>query len=146
MADDASLQDDVEPAVISSSSPEFAPKGPVGRKSLSNIRRELTDKELAAPAVQRMLVGEIDRLDEERESLLPFRERYYSHCEKVAVLEEKFKTKISIEIIHVGLLTVGSAALGLAPNVWSTQPLAALIVAFGVILVGAAIWAKGVKL
>ena len=39
------------------------PSVPKGRQSLSKVRRELSDEELTSPAVQKMLIEEVERLE-----------------------------------------------------------------------------------
>lgn len=131
---------DVEPQETGEGTPQHATKGTSGRKSFAKLRRELSDEELSSPAVQRMLLDEIERLDAEREELVSFRKKFHDSDKRAAILEEKFKTKISIEIIHLACMTVGAAAIGYAP---SQKGLTAWI--FGGILIVAGIVARVVK-
>ena len=39
-----------------------------GRRAFSKLRRELTDEELSSPAVQRLLLDDIERLEKENGS------------------------------------------------------------------------------
>jgi hypothetical protein len=116
-----------------------------GRRSFSKLPRELSEKELASPAVQKMLVDEIERLELECSELSSFRPKFHEADKRVGVLEERFKTRISIEIIHVGCMVTGAAALGFAPSIWANQPTAWMLTMFGLVLVLAGLLAKAVK-
>lgn len=142
MADINTELPDVEPH---EGAVEAAVKGTSCRKSFAKLRRELSDEELSSPAVQRMLIDEIERLDAERVELNQFRTRFHESDKRVGVLEERFKTKIAIEIIHVGCITVGAAALGYLPSVLNQGATAWMIAIFGSILVVAGLVAKAVK-
>ena len=49
-----------------------------GRQALSNVPRELSEEEISSPAVQRMLLDELDRLETEAGELGEFKDRFYS--------------------------------------------------------------------
>ncbi|WP_429124130.1 hypothetical protein [Aeromonas allosaccharophila] len=140
------LEPDIEPQEAALEQMQPVAKGNSGRKSFSKLRRELSDDELSSPAVQRMLIDEIERLDADRVELISFRGKFHDSDKKVAVLDEKFKAKISIEIIHIGCITVGAAMLGYAPTIWATQQSTAIMgIVFGLVLIIAALVAKAVK-
>ena len=138
-------QPDVEPSdpseVIAA-----APKGNSGRRSFSNLRRELTDEELTSAAVQRMLLDELERLDRECADLGLIRERYHTCDKKVGVMEERFKTKVSLEIMHVTCFLISGSALGYAASNWVAQPTVSLLaLVLGGVLAIAGVVAKVVK-
>ncbi|KQV51334.1 hypothetical protein [Duganella sp. Root336D2] len=120
-------------------------KGRVRRKALGSLRRELSDKELLSPAVQKLLLDEIDRLEEDNTELAGYRSRFHEADKKSAILEQKQATSNAHEIISLACVTVGGAALGYAPSVWSSQPTGGIALAFGVLLVISGIVAKAVK-
>lgn len=62
-----------------------------GRQALSNVRRELSEEELSSPAVQRMLLDELDRLETEAGELKEFKDRFYSADKDAAVLGERLR-------------------------------------------------------
>ncbi|HDV5085829.1 TPA: hypothetical protein RI355_002545 [Escherichia coli] len=140
-------QPDTEPEEpVSVGIPTAVPKGNSGRKSFSNLRRELTDEELSSAAVQRMLLDEIERLDGECNDLRVIRDKFHTSDKLVGVLEEKFKTKIALEIMHVTCFLISGSAFGYATSNWSTQPTAAVLaLAFGSALTVGGIAAKVVK-
>jgi hypothetical protein len=138
-------QPDQEPLEPGSGQSPIAAKGTSGRKSFSKLRRELSDEELASPAVQRMLLDEIERLDSALTDLRQFRERFHATDKQLGALQERFKSKISIEILHITCFAMGGAAIGYATSNWSSQPVGSLFLAFGAVLVVAGIIAKAVK-
>jgi hypothetical protein len=145
MSDETLDLPDIEPQEVLDGATPAVPKGTSGRKSFAKLRRELSDEELSSPAVQRMLIDEIERLDTERNDLASFRSKFHDSDKRAAILEERFKGKISIEIIHVACITVGAAALGYAPSIWQNQPTAWMAAIFGVVLIIAGLAAKAVK-
>lgn len=113
-----------------------------GRRSFARLRRELTDEELNSPGVQKILIDETERLENECSDLRVFVERFYDADKQVAVLTEQRKRDTALDVFIGGALAVGSALIGYAPNVWAHQPTGYLAVAFGVILVGAGVAAR----
>lgn len=136
---------DIEPQEPSDGTTPAVPKGTSGRKSFAKLRRELSDEELSSTAVQRMLLDEIERLDKERSDLASYRNKFHESDKRAGILEERFKGKIAIEIIHAACITVGAAALGYAPSIWQNQPTALMAAIFGVVLILAGLAAKAVK-
>jgi hypothetical protein len=116
-----------------------------GRRAFTNVRRELSDEELSSPAVQRMLIDDIERIEKEKNELSEYQVKFHEADKKSAILEEKVKSSVSQEVIFSVCLTVGSAALGYAPSVWSTQPTGWISIVFGVVLIIGGIASKVVK-
>jgi hypothetical protein len=112
------------------------------RKALSRLKRELSEEELGTTGVQKMLIAEVERLDDERDALVHYRDDYYETSIKLAVSSEKLKEKKAAEIIVTACSTLGGAALGYAPAVWDLQhPLTsgvAIVIGLALILVGIA--------
>ena len=143
---DISQQPDVEPSELPEAAAVVTPKGNSGRRSFSNLRRELTDEELASPSVQRMLLDEIERLDGECGALCSIRDKFHISDKRVGVLEERFKSKVSFEIIHVTCFLISGSSLGYAASNWGTQPAVSYCALFvGGVLAIAGIAAKVVK-
>ena len=108
------------------------------RKALSNVRRELSEEELKSPAVQRMLLDELERLEIEVGDLRVFKDSFYSADKDAAVLRERLRASVARD----SGLAIGAAILGLAPSLWSSQPVGGIVVALGVALVVFALLAK----
>lgn len=126
--------------------PEAEPtKGKGRRRAFASSHRELSDKELLSPAVQKLLLDEIDRLEGDNAELGGYRSRFHDADKKAAVLQQKQAISIAHEIISLSCITVGGAALGYAPSVWTSQPTGGIALAFGVVLVFGGIVAKAVK-
>ena len=117
-----------------------------GRKAFNNLRRELTDEELSSPAVQRMLIDDIERLEKETEKLVGYQDRYYSAEKKAAVLDEKLKVQVAQDVTFGVCLTVGAAILGLAPSLWlPDKPHGWISIGLGVVLIVGGIASKVVR-
>jgi hypothetical protein len=114
------------------------------RKSFTKLRRELDEEELKSPAIQRMLLDELDRLELETVDLLNYRDRFYEVDKKHAALQEKLKTSLALEIIYGVCNLAGAAALGYAPAVWTQQPSGYVALAFGTVLIVGGTVAKAV--
>ncbi|HGF4956784.1 hypothetical protein HYO27_22140 [Vibrio parahaemolyticus] len=112
------------------------------RKSLNRVSRELDDKEFKSPAVQKFLIDEIERLERENNTLSDFRDKFYNSDKVRAVLEQKVKTHLSSDIVSTVCMTVGAAAIGFAPTLWSNQPAGYVVIAFGSILIVGGVAAK----
>lgn len=113
-------------------------------QAFRRIPRELTEEELANPAVQKLLVGNLDRLEIEKEEYRAYMERFHEADKKVAVLEEKGKTKLALEILSGTCLTCGGLAIGQINAPWP-QPSVWIAVVLGLVLLGGGIYAKKVK-
>ncbi|MDD2051087.1 hypothetical protein NPS46_00800 [Pseudomonas putida] len=137
-------QADVEPQFVNEE-PLEASKSSQQRRSFSKLRRELSDDELLSPAVQRLLIDEIERLEKVAVELSCFKEEFHKADKRTGVLEERFKVKISVELIHFASLSAGAALLGFAPSIWENQPTATVLFVVGAILVLVGIIAKVVK-
>lgn len=116
-----------------------------GRRSLSRVRRELTDEELSSTAVQKLLLDELDRLETERGELLDYREKYYAAEGRASVLEERERRSLAFEVLSSACFVLGAAAIGYAPALWHDQPAGWLALVFGFLLIGGGIWAKTVR-
>ena len=117
-----------------------------GRRAFSKLRRELTDEELSSPAVQRLLIDDIERLEKENGRLGEYQDSFYSADKKAAVLNEKLRPSVAQEVIFGVCLTVGAALIGFSPSLWADdKPYGEISLAFGVILILGGIASKVVK-
>lgn len=115
-----------------------------GPRAFRNISRELEEEDLAnpSPAVLKLLLNEIDRLEIEKEEYKPYMKRFYDADRKVSVLEQKSRIALGGDIVFGGCLTVGALLLGLAHGLWSHQPFGWIVVVAGVVLFLIGILAK----
>ena len=117
-----------------------------GRKAFSKLRRELSDEELKSPAVQRLLIDDIERLEKENGKLSHFQDIYHDADKQAAILKEKLKTHIAVEIIFGVCLTIGAALIGFSPSLWDpSKPHGWASIALGVVLIVGGIASKVVK-
>ena len=133
----ASLMHEIEPSDQEPHESEADPSSLSikSRKSFSKLRRELSDDELSSPAVQRLLLDEIDRLDRQVSELESYRRGFYETEKRAAVLEQKVNRTRASEVMFAVCLCVGAAALGYAPAVWKSQPSGYIAIAFGLVLI-----------
>jgi hypothetical protein len=116
-----------------------------GRRAFRKVTRELSDADLANPAVQRLLLDELDRLESVAEDAIEIRKNYHEADKQVAVLQVKQQINLSFEIISSGCLAVGSATLGYARYLWDSPPSGYFALLFGGALIAIGIAAKVVK-
>lgn len=97
--------------------------------------------------VQKLLIAEVERLDEENNALVNYRDRFYEAERKVAVSSVRLNEKRAAEIISTTCFALGGAALGYAPAVWSATDhfTSGLAVTIGAVLIIAGIVAKVVR-
>ncbi|TDY16940.1 hypothetical protein B0G81_8085 [Paraburkholderia sp. BL6665CI2N2] len=89
---------------------------------LSSLTRALKDDDLASPGVQKMLVGEVDKLEREKLELAAFRDSFHGVNLNLAIANEKLKTRVAADTIFGGMLTLGALIAGYASSVWDKQP------------------------
>lgn len=85
---------------------------PKGKQAFQYITRELSDDDLKNPAVGKLLLNEIDRLEIENDELGDYKEQFHEADKKVAVLQEKSKTHLVAEITSVGCIAIGGILIG----------------------------------
>jgi hypothetical protein len=117
----------------------------VSRRALSRLKRELTDEELSSAGVQKMLLESLARAEEENEELKTLRDKYYGADKQLSVLQEKLKTSAALEVVSMGTLAAGTAAMAYAPTLWASQPSGWIVLAFGVVLTAVGIFAKVIR-
>lgn len=111
---------------------------------MRNLRRELSDEELQTPAVQKMLLDELELLEAERDEWKELGERFHERDADVRVLQERLKVAKGLDVVHAGALAMGSLLIGYAPAGWSQQPTGWLALVIGAALIGTALLAKKV--
>ena len=138
---------------------QSGPSPPKGPRALRNISRELTEEDLAnpSPAVQKLLLNEIDRLEVVNEEHKHYMELFHEADKEVAVLKQKADKEVAVlkqqsrtalaldTIAFGGCLTVGALLLGMAPGLWSHQPFGWIVVVVGGVTLGIGIAAKVVS-
>lgn len=105
-----------------------------GRQAFRDIRRQLSDDDLATPGVQKLLLDELERAEAQCEMLSGYIERYYDAEKRAAVLAEKLRPRSALEIAIAVGIGVGGTIVGLSPLFWKDQPRGWLALALGLIL------------
>jgi len=121
----------------------------------SNLKREISEEDLKSPAVQRILLGEVDKL--ENKSLLledqltvkstdysTLQSKFYQIDKEKSILEEKLKKSKSQEILYSFCLAAGSVIIGFAKMVWD-KGLGEIFLVLGVFLIIGGIITKAVQ-
>lgn len=120
---------------------EEVPK-PSSRRAYSNVRRELSEEELAHPAVHRLIISDIDQCEDRISELEKYQDDFHAADRSKAVLEERLQSKTSLDILHDVSLGVGFFLCGLSPSIWNERAYAVLSLAAGVLLIVCGILAK----
>ncbi len=110
--------------------------GYIPGKPYSKLKREISEDDLKHPAVQRLLLNEIDSLESKNDALNKFKVSFYQIDKDNAILKEKLKTHSAIEILYGFSLTIGSALLGLSSLIWDSGKGWTLILIGGILLIG----------
>lgn len=105
-------------------------------KPYSKLRRELSDDELSNPAVQKLLISEIDKLEIRVAELEICEKEFYEVDKAKAVLEEKMKTHSSQEILYSFCLSIGSAIMGLSSLVKLNETGWIFLLVGGLLIIG----------
>ena len=108
------------PQAVGDQAVETAPQSIVPASPYSRIRREITEEDLKSPAVQRILLAEVDKLQSKVQDLEIVEAKYHEKDKAVAVLEEKLKGTRAQEILYGICLTMGSVVIGLSGMIWTT--------------------------
>lgn len=80
----------------------------------SRLRRELSEEDLTNPAVQKLIISDIDKLEARISDLEDFQVKFYETEKDKAVLQEKLKGHNSHEILYSFCLSAGSGLLGIS--------------------------------
>lgn len=111
------------------------------RKAFSKLAFELTDDDLQSKGVQKLLLAEINRLEDAVAYAESYRERFCTSDKECAVLKEKGKQVVFSEILYSVSLTLGAALLGLTPSIksegWSSPWVIGTI--GGILIIGAVV-------
>ena len=133
-----------EPRPLATSAGEATPA--TGRRqALRDLRRQLTDEELASPGVQKLLLDDLQRADSECDLLSGYVTRFHDADKRAAVLDERLRTQTALEVAFGVGVGLGGAIMGLAPGLWTTPPYGTLAFAVGLLLMLGAIVARVIK-
>ena len=113
-----------------------------GRQIFVNITRTLTDAELTSAPVIKLIIDRMHTAEEDRDQYKRYVDLYHDANGQVAVLTEKLKKSVVVEIQYGFGLAAGGAILGVTPVFWDKSNLlpGILCLVMGTILMaGAAI-------
>lgn len=100
------------------------------------LGRDLSEDELSNSGTQKMLLGDLDRLEVEVQELKEFREKFYDVDKSNAVKDEQLKSSTSKEVLYAVVISIGAVLIGLTPSLWSaTNSNGQLILGCGLVLV-----------
>jgi hypothetical protein len=101
---------------------------PTGKRlALRNVKKQLTDEELAQSGTQKMLLEMLEDAENESENLKNYVSSFYEADKKAAILGEKLNTEKSIEVFFGVGVGLGGAIFGLAPFFWAKDTTYGLI-------------------
>ena len=122
------------------------PKSKLSRKSTASVRRELTDRDLANPAVARLFMDDVERLEQEVAELPLLRVSFHNADKRAAVLDQRLNQNTSQEIVFGVCTMLAGVAFGYAPSVWKDpSAFGPMALAVGIILLVCAFVAKAVR-
>jgi len=115
------------------------------RRAFSKVRRQLSEKELSSPAVQRLLLDELDHLELQVIELSKYIESSHELEKENSVLRERTRKTTASEIMYGVCLTVGACLIGLAPYLWSNRLQGYLSLVIGGILIISGLVSRAVR-
>ena len=121
----------------------------------SNIRRSISEEDLQSSAIQRILLSEVDKLENKANALeisvkdqfseyKKLQDSYHLVDKEKSILEEKLKTNKAQEVLYSFCLTSGSIIIGLSKTVWE-QGLGGIFLALGLFLIIGGLITKIIK-
>ena len=100
------------------------------------LRRDLSEEELKSSGTQKLLLSDLDRLEDEVDNLKRVKDKFHEKDKSEAVLNEKINSSLSKEILYSVAISLGATLVGLSNSVWSADNNnGQLILACGILLV-----------
>lgn len=109
----------------------------------SGIGRVLSEDDLDSPGIKKLILSEIDKLQNRVEELELVESKYHILDKRNAVLEGKIQKNGSFEILYSFCLTIGSALAGISGVFWETKGVILMVI--GLVLIAGGIAAKIVR-
>jgi len=114
-----------------------------GRSLFRSLTRELSDSDMNNPGVQKMLLADNERLENDNANLKGYIERYHEADKRSAILEEKVRTNKSIDVICGAGMAIGGVIIGLSAKFWDSCGIFLLMT--GMVLMAGSIGARIIK-
>lgn len=100
------------------------------------LRRDLSEEELSSPGTQKMILSDLDRLEDEVDTLLVYKDKYHAKDRSEAVLKEQLKSSTSKEVLYAVSISLGATLIGLANSIWTAENNnGAIVLTCGIVLV-----------
>lgn len=93
---------------------------PKTRRTFSKLAVELETKDLTQAGVQKMILGEISRLEAEVVQMEEYEDAFHRVDKECAILKARHNRSIANEVLYSAGLSTGSAIMGLLPSVGET--------------------------
>jgi hypothetical protein len=88
------------------------------RQAFQDLKRQLTEGNLAEPGTQKLILDMLINAEAERDDLKAFVAQYYEADKRAAVLQEKLGGNILNEVLATSGVGFGFALIGLTPTLW----------------------------
>jgi hypothetical protein len=127
---------DVEPEESAGVEVIASKKAPPRTRSWAKLTRDLSEKDATNPAVNKLLIDEIERLENEVSELKSHQVNFHAADKRAAIFEEKLQKNNTIEMIHAGCMAVGGILLGgvSSPDYhWSVGVCGAVLIFGGIV-------------
>lgn len=122
---------------LPASQPSITPPAPAtGRRlAFQDLKRTLTNEELANPGTQKLILEMLTSAELDRDEFKAYVPRYYESDKRASVLEEKLRTNKSNEILTGTCIGLGGTIIGLAPTFWSNGSVGPITLGLGLLFV-----------
>lgn len=120
---------------------EVPPTAPATGRRLAfrDVKRELTDEDLASSGTQKLILDMLLAAELERDDYKEYLKKYYDADTRAQVLEEKLKSNDTNETLFAVGVGIGGAIIGLAPLYWDKPPAGVIALIIGGLLAGGAV-------
>jgi len=116
------------------------------RQALTNVRRQLTDEELANPGLQKLLLDMLEIAESERDSNKIYITSFYEADKKAAILGERLLADKRVDIFFGVGVGLGGTIVGLSPFFGEIKGFYGIICAIiGVVLIGGSSIGRAIK-
>jgi len=108
--------DDIREEEPQETEPSGKAAPPKTRRAFSKLAMELTQEELESSGVQKLLLAEISRLEQDNFRLSSFQDQFHEADKGREILKERSRKSTFMEILYSLGLTLGAALVGLTPS------------------------------
>lgn len=128
-------------AVIHGGTAEESQTAPASgkRQAFRDLKRELSDADLASSGAQKLLLDMLLSAETERDEYKEYVRSYYEANTRTQVLEEKLKGDVTNETLFAVGVGIGGTIIGLAPVYWDKPPAGVITLIVGLMLASGAV-------